>query len=80
LGRPDQGRLEPGGRADIAVWPGDDLADMPDPVDALVLGPDRRVRHLLVGGEFVVRDAVLAGIDLHAARVALAGRARRLWR
>ncbi len=43
LGRADLGRLEVGAAADLAVWPLDDLADIPDPVDGLVLGPDRRV-------------------------------------
>ena len=28
----DIGALEPGYRADIAVWPGDDIADIPDPL------------------------------------------------
>ena len=79
LGREDLGRLEPGARADIAVWPGDDLADMPDPLAALVMGPDRRVRHLLVGGEAVVTDGELQGVDLRAARRSLATRAQRLW-
>ncbi|NHC45352.1 8-oxoguanine deaminase [Motilibacter aurantiacus] len=79
LGRDDIGRLEPGARADVAVWPGDDIADMPDPLAALVLGPDRLVRHLYVEGEPVVADGELVGLDLRAARERLAGRARRLW-
>lgn len=79
LGREDIGRLEPGKRADLAVWPGDDLADMPDPLAALVLGPDRRVRHLLVGGEAVVQDGTLLGVDITAARRQLAAKAQRLW-
>jgi cytosine/adenosine deaminase-related metal-dependent hydrolase len=79
LGRPDLGRLEPGAPADLAVWPADDLADVADPVAALVLGPDRRVRHLLVGGEPVVADGALVGLDLAAAHRELARRARRLW-
>ena len=33
LGRDDIGRLEVGARADLAVWPGDDLADIADPID-----------------------------------------------
>src|SRR4029453_16957445 len=44
LGRDDIGRLEPGRRADLVVWPGDDLGDMPDPLAGLVLGPDREAR------------------------------------
>ena len=79
LGRADLGRLEPGAAADIAIWPGDDLGDVPDPVAGLVLGPDRRVRHLLVGGDLVVSDGELLGLDLAAAHSDLARRARRLW-
>ena len=79
LGRDDVGTLAVGKRADIAVWPGDDLADMPDPLAALVLGPDRRVRHLLVGGTPVVTGGTLVGLDLAAARRTLASRAQRLW-
>lgn len=79
LGRSDIGALEPGLKADLAVWPGDDLQDIPDPVAALVLGPDRTVRHLLVGGEPVVADGELLGVDLRAARARLAEVARRLW-
>jgi cytosine/adenosine deaminase-related metal-dependent hydrolase len=56
------------GTADLAVWPADDLGDTPDPLDALVLGADRSVEHLLVEGHFVVRSGALIGIDLTAAR------------
>ena len=79
LGMPDTGRLAVGMRADLAVWPGDDLGDMADPVAGLVLGPDRRVRHLLVGGRAVVTDGELAGVDLRTAHRDLAQRARVLW-
>ena len=79
LGRDDIARLEVGARADLAVWPGDDLADIADPLAALVLGPDRTVRHLLVGGDPVVTDGEVVGVDLRAARHDLAVRARRLW-
>ena len=79
LGRPDIGRLEVGAPADLAVWPADDLADIADAVAGLVLGPSRQVRHLLVGGEAVVTDGVLVGVDLRAAHAELARRARRLW-
>ncbi len=79
LGRDDLGELAPGKRADLAIWPGDDVADMPDPVAALALGPDRRVRHLLVQGEPVVTDGHLLTVDLRAARAELARRSQRLW-
>jgi cytosine/adenosine deaminase-related metal-dependent hydrolase len=79
LGRNDIGRLEPGYRADLVVWPGDDLADVPDPVAGLVLGPERRARHVLVDGRSVVRDGQLVGADLAELRRDLTRRARRLW-
>ena len=79
LGLDDVGRLEVGQRADLAVWPGDDLADIADPLAGLVLGPDRRVRHLLVGGRPVVTEGALTGVDLAAAHRDLAQRARLLW-
>jgi cytosine/adenosine deaminase-related metal-dependent hydrolase len=79
LGRDDIGRLEPGRRADLVVWPADDLDDVPNVIDGLVLGPDRRARTVLVGGEVVVDDGELIGSDLAAARKELACRAQRLW-
>jgi cytosine/adenosine deaminase-related metal-dependent hydrolase len=79
LGRDDIGELAPGKRADVAIWPGDDLADIPDPIAALALGPDRRVRHLLVQGVPVVTDGELVNLDLRAARAELTRRAKRLW-
>jgi cytosine/adenosine deaminase-related metal-dependent hydrolase len=79
LGRDDIGRLEPGLRADVVVWPGDDLADVLDPLAGLVLGPERTARHVFVEGEYVVRDGGLVGADIRALHAELAGRARRLW-
>jgi cytosine/adenosine deaminase-related metal-dependent hydrolase len=79
LGRDDIGAIDVGRRADLAVWDARDLADFPDAIDGLVLGPDRLVRDLLVGGERVVRDGQLEGVDLREAKQDLARRARRLW-
>ncbi len=79
LGRDDIGRLAPGLRADIVVWPADDLADVPDPVDGLVLGPDRRARDVYVDGRRIVAGGALVATDLSALRRDLAARARRLW-
>jgi predicted kinase len=45
----------------------------------LVLGPDRRARHVFVEGEPVVRDGTLLGADERALHRDLADRARRLW-
>ncbi len=79
LGRSDIGRLEVGAAADLAVWPGDDIGDIADPLAALVMGPDRRVRHLFVAGEQRVADGEVLGLDLRAAHARLASRAQRLW-
>jgi cytosine/adenosine deaminase-related metal-dependent hydrolase len=79
LGRDDIGRLEPGLRADVVVWPGDDLADVLDPLAGLVLGPERKARHVFVEGDYVVRDGELVGADIRALHAELARRARRLW-
>tara|TARA_B100000953_G_scaffold115855_1_gene95319 strand:- start:500 stop:1798 length:1299 start_codon:yes stop_codon:yes gene_type:complete len=79
LGLDDLGSVQVGMRADLAVWPGDDLGDIADALTALVLGPDRRVRHLFVEGRAVVADGLLSGTDLVEAHRDLAGRARRLW-
>ena len=79
LGLDDLGSVQVGMRADLAVWPGDDLGDIADALTALVLGPDRRVRHLFVEGRRVVADGQLTGTDLSAAHRDLAERSRRLW-
>ncbi|MEE2767969.1 MAG: 8-oxoguanine deaminase [Actinomycetota bacterium] len=79
LGVDDIGQLEVGWRADLAVWPASDIADIADPLAGLVLGPDRRVRHLLVNGLPVVTEGVPIGVDLGLAHRDLAARARRLW-
>jgi cytosine/adenosine deaminase-related metal-dependent hydrolase len=79
LGRDDLGHLEPGRRADLVVWPAADLLDVPDPIDGLVLGPDRRARHTYVGGRAVVVDGALVGTDHPSDHRALARRAQRLW-
>jgi len=79
LGLDDVGSVQVGMRADLAVWPGDDLGDIADALTALVLGPDRRVRHLFVEGRAVVADGLLSGTDLAEAHRDLAGCARRLW-
>ncbi|WP_413872513.1 8-oxoguanine deaminase [Albidovulum sp.] len=66
LGRPDCGALEPGRRADIAIWDltGIEAAGAWDPVAALVLCGPMRVRDLLVEGRRIVRDGRIATLDL----------------
>ncbi|GHC82737.1 8-oxoguanine deaminase [Novosphingobium pokkalii] len=61
LGRPDCGRIEPGKRADFAVWPVNDVASSGswDALAALVLAPPRGPRDVFVEGQAVVRDGDL---------------------
>jgi cytosine/adenosine deaminase-related metal-dependent hydrolase len=65
LRRDDVGSLEPGRRADIAVWPTEslELAGAADPVAGLVFAAPHRVDRLFVGGEEVVRERQLVRAD-----------------
>ena len=65
LGRPDLGSLEPGRRADLAVWRTDGLefGGADDPVAELVLAAPQRVDRLVVGGDDVVVAGRLARAD-----------------
>jgi cytosine/adenosine deaminase-related metal-dependent hydrolase len=66
LGRGDVGSLEPGKRADIAIWDmrGVEAAGNWDPVASLILCGPTRVRDLFVEGRQVVRDGAVTTIDL----------------
>ncbi|MFD2174222.1 8-oxoguanine deaminase [Rhodobacter lacus] len=66
LGRPELGSLEPGKRADIAVWDvtGLEAAGAWDPVAALLLSGPIRVKHLFVEGNQVVADGQITTLDL----------------
>lgn len=66
LGRPDCGALQPGKRADIALWDmaGIEAAGAWDPVAALMLCGPGRVRHLFVEGRQIVVDGRLTTLDL----------------
>ncbi|HSC92308.1 MAG TPA: 8-oxoguanine deaminase [Gaiellaceae bacterium] len=65
LRRDDIGSLEPGKRADLAVWRTDglSLAGADDPVAGLVLSGPHRVDRLVVGGREAVLDGRLVGAD-----------------
>ena len=65
LRRDDIGSLEPGKRANVAVWPTDalQLAGAADPVAGLVLSAPHRVDRLYVDGREIVRDGVLLTAD-----------------
>ncbi|HSG57524.1 MAG TPA: amidohydrolase family protein, partial [Paracoccaceae bacterium] len=71
LGRPDLGRLEPGAKADIAIFDMQDtlMAPRVDPVRTLILGATGRVtRAVFVDGRLSMREGQVAGIDMAAAR------------
>jgi cytosine/adenosine deaminase-related metal-dependent hydrolase len=65
LGRDDIGSLEPGKRADFAVWRTDglELGGAGDAVAGLVFAGPHRVDRLVVGGEDVVREGRLVRAD-----------------
>jgi cytosine/adenosine deaminase-related metal-dependent hydrolase len=65
LGRDDVGSLEPGKRADFAVWRTDalELSGAEDPVAGLVFSAPHRVDRLVVEGEDVVRYGALVNAD-----------------
>jgi cytosine/adenosine deaminase-related metal-dependent hydrolase len=65
LRRDDIGSIEPGKRADVAVWRTDalELVGAADPLAGLVLSAPHRVDRLFVGGEEIVRDGHLVRAD-----------------
>jgi cytosine/adenosine deaminase-related metal-dependent hydrolase len=65
LDRDDLGSLEPGKRADFAVWRTDglELGGADDPVAGLVLSAPHRVDRLVVEGDEVVRGGALVNAD-----------------
>jgi cytosine/adenosine deaminase-related metal-dependent hydrolase len=65
LGRGDIGSLEPGKRADLAVWRTDglELGGAADPVAGLVFSGPHRVDRLFVGGVEIVSDGQLVRAD-----------------
>ena len=81
LGRDDLGSIEPGKRADLALFDVTGLATAGvehDPVAGIVLAWPQRVRHLLVEGRFVVRDGALATVDEAALAAEAHAMARRI--
>jgi cytosine/adenosine deaminase-related metal-dependent hydrolase len=66
LGRGDLGSLEPGKRADLAIWDmtGIEAEGSWDPVAALILCGPTRVKGLVVEGREVVRDGQMVTLDL----------------
>ncbi|SOB99546.1 cytosine/adenosine deaminase-related metal-dependent hydrolase [Rhodobacter sp. JA431] len=66
LGRSDLGSLQPGKRADLAIWDvsGLEAAGAWDPVAALLLAGPTRVKHLFVEGRQVVAEGQITTLDL----------------
>jgi cytosine/adenosine deaminase-related metal-dependent hydrolase len=81
LRRDDIGSLEPGRRADIAVWRTDGLefGGADDLVANLVLSGPHRVDRLLVGGIDVVREGALLRADEQEIAREHRKEAKRLW-
>jgi len=81
LRRDDIGSLEPGKRADFAVWRTDGLefGGAEDLVGNLVLSGPHRVERLVVGGRDVVRSGRLANASEEEIAVEHRKQARRLW-
>lgn len=79
IGRPELGRLEVGAPADLVCVEidGPDWSPAGDPITQLVWGaPERRVRHVVVDGEVVLRDGAATRVD-QAALVADAAERQR---
>ena len=81
IGRSDIGSLEPGKRADLAIWRTDglELGGAADPVGGLVLSGPHRVDRLIVGGKEVVRDGELLAADTAEIAREQRKQAARLW-
>ncbi len=82
LRRDDIGSLEPGKRADLAIWRTDGLefGGAEDLVANLVLAGPHRVDRLIVGGEDVVRDGSLVRVDEQEIAREHRKQAARIWR
>ncbi len=71
LGRADLGRIAAGAKADLAVFRLDDPVMTPtvDPITTLVTGGSGKVTQaVFVDGRLSMRDGMVAGIDMAAAR------------
>jgi len=68
LRRPELGNLAPGMAADVALWRLDTVelagASAQDPLGALLLCQPGRAEHVMVAGQWTVRDREIVGIDM----------------
>lgn len=66
LGRPDLGRIAPGAKADLLFWDTSTprMSPLRDPLRTLVYyGTEADLRHVMVDGEWVVRDRTIDWAD-----------------
>ena len=69
LGLDDVGRITVGARADLVLFALGENPDDEDPVTRIVYASDEReIRHVLVGGELVVRSGEIVAMDPRAVR------------
>ena len=80
LGWPEIGRLEVGAAADLALFGLDELrfSGVGDPLSGLLYSGAQRVRDLMVGGRWRIRDGAFVDLDVEALRARHGARARRL--
>lgn len=80
LGRHEIGSIAPGQCADLAFFDLDELrfSGAGDPVAALLLCGAHRVRHLMIGGHWRVRDGEIPGMDVGALRMRHGDASKRL--
>ncbi len=81
LRRPELGRIEVGAAADLALFALDELrvSGAEDPLAALVFSGASRARHVMVAGQWRVRDYEIAGVDLADLQARHGELARALW-
>jgi 8-oxoguanine deaminase len=67
LGRPDLGEISAGKAADLALFKLDELrfSGHGDPLAALVLCGAHRADRVMIGGDWMVMDGAIPGLDLH---------------
>lgn len=83
LGRDDLGRVAPGAKADLLLWDmrGFSLVPLRDPLRNLVYyAQPEDLCHVMVDGDWLMRDRALLRVDAPAAAAALQQAAERVWR
>lgn len=83
LGRDDLGRIAPGAMADLLLWDmrGLSLVPLRDPLRNLVYyAQPEDLYHVMVDGDWLMRDRALLRLDARAAATALERAAARVWR